>query len=61
MFVFLGDARIYRSVDLGNVAELNRFGSGALISGNPFCEEKMVSLFLCKRFTLSHTLDKAQV
>ncbi|CAB4025155.1 protocadherin Fat 4-like, partial [Paramuricea clavata] len=27
------DARIYRSLDLGNVAELNRFGSGALISG----------------------------
>jgi hypothetical protein len=35
MFVFLGHARLHRSVDLGNVALLNRFGSGALISGNP--------------------------
>ena len=31
----LGDARIYKSTDLGNVAKLDRDGSGALISGNP--------------------------
>ena len=35
VLVSLGDARLYRSTDLGNVANLNRFGSGALISGNP--------------------------
>ncbi|CAB4014661.1 macrophage mannose receptor 1-like, partial [Paramuricea clavata] len=28
-----GDTRLYRSEDLGNVASLNRFGSGSLISG----------------------------
>ena len=33
-FAFAGDARLYKSADLGNVAKLNRFGSGALISGN---------------------------
>ena len=32
--VFTGDARLDRSDDLGNVAKLNRLGSGALISGN---------------------------
>lgn len=31
---FTGDARLYKSADLGNVAKLNRYGSGALISGN---------------------------
>jgi hypothetical protein len=32
-FFSAGDARLYRSADLGNVVKLNRLGSGALISG----------------------------
>lgn len=30
---FSGDSRLYKSEYLGNVAQLNRLGSGALISG----------------------------